>query len=102
MTTIAQQSPKVAVFYVIRYHDIELAEVFRHRCPDHVDLKDLNAFFHQTLAQYEFDTSELRAGLDPIRSFELWIQWFENNVLPVLRANRFPALSAKEVTGIYR
>jgi len=101
MIKIQPKTPKSMVFHLIRYHDVELSEAFVHRCPAELDLTDLSAFFHQTLAQYEFETGGMRASLDPCLPLEFWLQRFERDILPVLRQCRFPPQSAKDARPLY-
>lgn len=98
MTT---QSYRTALFYLIRWQDVELAEDFARRCDDGTDLTQLNAFFHRILAEYSVDTQMLRRHLDASLDFPSWCQVFETYILPFLRTHRFPPLTAPDVDVLY-
>lgn len=79
------------VFYLIRFHDIELAEDFLRRCPDVQSINTLNQFFHRTFNQYTtIDTSALRQALHDQLTIDEWLKAFEALVLPTMRKLRFP------------
>lgn len=92
---------RARLFYLIRAHDVELAEDFARRCPEVEDLVELNTFFHQILSQYDDNTQSLRQELDDTSDLTRWIQRFETHILPYLRRHRFPPLTGKEVVDIY-
>ncbi|MNE40227.1 hypothetical protein D3C81_551910 [compost metagenome] len=89
-------NPKTTViaqaFYLIRSRDVELAEDFIHRCPREIrSIRELNAFFHQILAQYQnVDTFGMRIQLVDTTDFSEWARSFLGNILPFLMLNRFP------------
>jgi hypothetical protein len=95
-------SLRTRVFYLIRHRDIELAEDFVRRCPEVNDIVELNNFFHRTLSQFEVNTLPAREALIDTPVFEDWARHFEQDVLPVLRNLRFPALTAKIVPPSYQ
>jgi|AntDeeMinimDraft_4_1070355.scaffolds.fasta_scaffold57145_1 hypothetical protein len=101
MNTDHLNNIRVKVFFLIRYHDVELAESFLRHCPEANDLEDINAFFHRTLAQLHVDTSAQRSALETNLTEEQWLQRFEQHVLPLLREYRFPPLSGKNVPSLY-
>ncbi len=92
---------RTKVFYLIRYHDVELAESFLRHCQHANDLEDINAFFHRTLAQMTPDTTAIRSVLETNITEEQWLQRFDQHVLPFLREHRFPPLSGKNVPSLY-
>jgi hypothetical protein len=100
---MAIQTPTIRtkVFYLIRYHDVELAESFLRHCSEAEDLEDINALFHRILAQYNVDTTHQRSMLESMLTEEQWLQRFEQHVLSLLREHRFPPLSGKNVPTFY-
>lgn len=92
---------KGRLFYVIRFHDIELAEDFIRRCPDVTSVRELNQFFHGLLSQYNHDTAALRALLQNGENFDYWQCQFVDNILPSLKAWRFPAMTQRNIRPIY-
>lgn len=99
-------SPKTSTvaqaFYLIRSRDVELAEDFHHRCPRDVkSIRELNAFFHQILAQYPMDTFNMRVQLVDTNDFSVWSQSFLTNILPFLMLNRFPQNTSLRVSSYY-
>jgi hypothetical protein len=100
-------SPKTSVlaqaFYLIRSRDVELAEDFIHRCPREIrSIRELNAFFHQTLAQYQnVDTFNMRIQLVDTSDFSEWAQSFVGNILPFLMLNRFPQNTNTRIGSYY-
>jgi hypothetical protein len=96
-TTLVAQA-----FYLIRSRDVELAEDFVHRCPRDVrSIRELNAFFHQILAQYPSDTFNMRVQLVDTNDFSVWAQSFLTNILPFLMLNRFPQNTSLRVSSYY-
>lgn len=96
------QSLVAAAFYLIRSRDVELAEDFLHRCPKDIKtIRELNAFFHQTLARYEQDTFNIRMCLLDTLDFDEWSIAFLSDVLPFLSRNRFPANTSQRICSYY-
>jgi len=94
-------SIRARVFYMIRHHDVELAETYAHRCPEVNDVTDLNMFFHRIFGQFSECTHHLRSRLDDTLTVDQWLFYFERDILPELRRLRFPACTAKEVPPLY-
>lgn len=92
---------RAQVFYLIRRHDVELAETFARRCPEVRDIPELNGFFHQIFSQIESSTLQARACLGDDMSVDDWMRNFETTALPCLQRLRFPPLTAKEVPSFY-
>ncbi|ARV77328.1 hypothetical protein FDI21_gp159 [Pseudomonas phage Noxifer] len=89
-------------YYLIRARDVELAEDFYHRCPRDIrSIRELNAFFHQLMAQYSADTFSLRLNLVDTQDFSVWAQSFLSNILPFLMLNRFPQNTTLRVSSYY-
>lgn len=90
------------VFYLIRSRDIELAEDYFRRCnPEVNSIRELNAFFHQVLAQYDEDTFSIRMQLLDTDDFNIWAESFVVHVLPFLVANRFPSNTSRRIVPYY-
>lgn len=89
------------VFYVIRRHDIELAETFARRCPEVPDIVALNTFFHCIFSQIEHCPVEARQCLDDTLTEMMWLRQFEQVAIPILIRVRFPPFTAKHVPGFY-
>lgn len=90
------------VFYLIRSRDIELAEDYFRRCnPNANSIRELNAFFHQVLSQYEYDTFNIRMELLDTEDFNVWAESFVLHVLPFLVLNRFPSNTSRRVVTYY-
>lgn len=83
-------SIRARVFYVIRYHDVELAEDFLSRCYEVQSIAELNQFFRQLMADYRHNTQALTQQFTDGECFESWQQRFVANVLPSLRSWRLP------------
>lgn len=89
-------------FYLIRSRDVELAEDFLHRCPRGIKtIRELNAFFHQLLAQYRIDTFNIRVKLLDTNDFQIWADVFVQEVLPFLIFNRFPSNTSQRIGSCY-
>ena len=89
-------------YYLIRARDVELAEDFLHRIPrDTASVRELNAFFHQILAQYQVDTFQIRLKLVDTNDFGVWANGFISGILPFLMQNRFPSNTTKRVSSYY-
>lgn len=99
---MSQLDLRSRVFYLIRLHDVELAESFVRRCPPVSDLVELNTFFHNLLAQYPEGCRDLREHLDDTMHEDVWMQHFEQYILPTLRRKRLPPLTAKVVPDYYQ
>lgn len=97
-----KSGPLAQAYYLIRARDVELAEDFYHRCPRDIrTIRELNAFFHQLLAQYPTDTFQLRLKLVDTQDFTVWGQSFVTHVLPHLMLNRFPQNTSLRVSSYY-
>jgi len=96
-----QISLRARVFYLIRHHDIELAETFARRCPEVRDLVELNTFFHRIFSQIEGFPVDARACLNDTMNEQDWFRHFEATALPALLRLRFPPFTAKEVPSFY-
>ncbi len=92
---------KGRLFYVIQFHDVDLAEDFYRRCPDVSSVYELNNFFHSLLSQYAHDTSRLRAQLQVNENFDYWQCRFVEHVLPSLCNWRFPPFTHLQARPIY-
>jgi len=92
------------VFYLIRYHDVELAEDFARRCPHNAQtVKEINQFFHLLLTQYPLDTHAhaLRQGLLECTDFDQWAVSFVAQVLPELQRRRLPPCTHLHQPSVY-
>lgn len=92
---------RAKVFYLIRRHDIELAETFARRCPEVRDVMELNTFFHHMFSQIENCPVQARQCLNDTMSVDDWLRNFEHDALPVLLRRRFPPFTAKNVPAFY-
>src|SRR5690554_4879201 len=100
--TTASQSLVARVFYLIRSRDIELAEDYYRRCnPEVNSIREINAFFHQILAQYDSDTFNIRMQLLDTEDFNVWAESFVTHVLPFLVAHRFPSNTSRRIVPYY-
>lgn len=99
---IANYTLAAQAFFLIRARDIELAEDFYRRIDTNIDtIRELNAFFHFTLAQYDEDTHAIRSKLPDTDDFNVWATSFLQGVLPFLRMNRFPANTSRRINTYY-
>jgi len=97
-----KSGPLAQAYYLIRARDVELAEDFYHRCPRDIrTIRELNAFFHQLLAQYPGDTFQMRLQLADTQDFAVWGQSFVTHILPYLIVNRFPQNTSLRVSSYY-
>jgi len=94
-------SLQARVFYLIRFHDVELAEDFLRRCPEVNSIEALNHFFHLQMSQYAFNTQQVRMGLVDCDRFEQWSHLFIKEVLPSLMSWRFPPFTQLNTASVY-
>lgn len=85
-----QDNIAARVFYLIRRHDVELAEDFLRRSQTgYKTVQELNQFFQGLVAQYP-KNNQPRLALPVTDNLDIWLRDFEANVLPVLRRLRLP------------
>src|SRR5690554_5657759 len=95
-------TPVAKAFYLIRSRDVELAEDFLQRCPQDIKtIRELNAFFHRILAQYPFDTIQVRIALVDTIDFDEWLVSFVKHVLPFLITHRFSSNTSLRTRSLY-
>lgn len=100
--SISSHTLVARVFYLIRSRDIELAEDYYSRCnPQATSIRELNAFFHQVLAQYECDTFSIRMELLDTDDYNVWAESFVTYILPFLVLNRFPSNTSRRIVTYY-
>lgn len=95
------QSLRDRLFSLIAFHDVELAETFLNRCGDTNDVRELNQFFHLTLARLDVDTSGQRSTLMDHDDHNTWLNRFNQNIIPLLLKERFPNDTRKHCSSIY-
>lgn len=85
-----QDNIAARVFYLIRRHDVELAEDFLRRSKTgFTSVQELNQFFQGLVAQYP-KNSQPRLALPVTSDLDSWLRAFEASVLPELRRLRLP------------
>lgn len=97
MSTLAE-----SLINLLYIHDVELTEDLKRRLPCTLSsVNELSNFFHLLLAQYQFNTLDIRAGIPVTDDFNEWFTYFRSNVLPTLIKFRLPTFTHINPAPIY-
>ena len=93
---------KSEVFFLIRGHDVELAEGFNSQYNGENTLAGINGFMHLALMRIGSDRADhARATLTVDGGFDDWKRNFSSNALHVFMKHRWPQVSTKEAKNTY-